>query len=254
MSAANPLIMEEESFGETNQLIEYYDAYVPRQQESGINDRIYGLYKRLLKSGLNKNSNVLELGCGIGAMTYLLSRMVKIGIVEAVDISGESINFARQRIKQPNIGLIAGNILNYVPKNGRFDFITLFDIIEHVPIEDHPALFKSVSGFANEETMILINIPNPAYIEYEIKHRPDLLQVVDQPLPLGSILNNLIANGLDLVFFESYSVWVEQDYQFFIARKAKAFNEIKLSTNRNFFSKAMKKLERELIKIRFPYR
>ena len=100
--------MEEESFGETNQLIEYYDAYVSRQQESGINDRIYGLYKRLIKSGLNKNSNVLELGCGIGAMTYLLSRMVKIGIVEAVDISGESINFARQRIKQHNIELIAG--------------------------------------------------------------------------------------------------------------------------------------------------
>ena len=169
-------------------------------------------------------------------------------------LSGESINFARQRIKQPNIELIAGNILNYVPKNGRFDFITLFDIIEHVPIEEHPALFKRVSGFANEETMILINIPNPEYIEYEIKYRPDLLQVVDQPLPLGLILNNLIANGLDLIFFETYSVWVEQDYQFFIARKAKAFNEIKLSTNRNFFSKAMKKLERELIKIRFPYR
>lgn len=85
MYAANPHIMEEESFGETNQLIEFYDAYVSRQQESGINDRIYGLYKRLIKSGLNKNSNVLELGCGIGAMTYLLSRMVKTGIVEAVD-------------------------------------------------------------------------------------------------------------------------------------------------------------------------
>ena len=34
MSAANPHIMEEESFGETNQLIEFYDAYVSRQQES----------------------------------------------------------------------------------------------------------------------------------------------------------------------------------------------------------------------------
>ena len=246
--------MEGKNAEETKKLIEFYDAYVPQQQTSGINDRIFGLYKRLLKAGLNKDSHVLELGCGIGAMTWLLARTVKKGVVEAVDISQESINFARRRIAQPNVEFTAQDILNYVPKNRKFDFITLFDLIEHVPVDSHPALFKNIASWADEETIILINIPNPEYIAYDIKTQSPFLQVIDQPIPLKQILDTLTASGLNLFFFESYSVWVEWDYQFFVIRKTKEFREITLSSKRNFLSKAKKKLEREFVKLKYPYR
>jgi SAM-dependent methyltransferase len=237
----------------TGKLIEFYDHFVPAQQESGINDRVFSLYKRLLKLGLNTNSRVLELGCGIGAMTYLLSRAVKKGIVEAVDISPASIKFAQQKIRQSNIDFNTHDIVDYVPKKKKFDFITLFDVIEHVPLESHHALFKNIYNYTDEETKILINIPNPEYIDYDKKNQPELLQVIDQPVPLDSILNNLMANQLNLVFFEQYSVWVEYDYQFFIITKTREFRETKLSDGRNFFSKAKKKWERVIIKLKYPY-
>ncbi|MEJ0080478.1 MAG: class I SAM-dependent methyltransferase [Puia sp.] len=74
---------------------EFYDDFIGYQVKSGINDRIYLLYKRLCKSGINTNSNILEIGCGVGMMTYLISRKVRNGRIEATDISTQSIAYAK---------------------------------------------------------------------------------------------------------------------------------------------------------------
>jgi len=182
---------------------EYYDDFIAKQQESGINDRIYHLYKRLLSFGLKSNSNVLELGCGIGTMTFLLSKYVKKGRIEAVDLSPKSIEFAKQKIKNPNISFYAADVVSYKPSIKPIDFITLFDIIEHIPMEKHNELFRNLSMASNEQTKILINIPNPAYIEYDKIHNPKALQIIDQPLPLAFILESLEKNGLALTYFKT---------------------------------------------------
>ena len=235
-------------------VIEYYDNFIAEQLASGINDRIYHLYKRLLGLGLKSNSTILELGSGIGTMTFLLSKYVKEGKVEAVDLSPGSIEFSRQRIKSPNISFAAADIISYQPVTKNIDFITLFDIIEHIPIEKHNDLFHNIAANSNEHTKILINIPNPACIEYDLKNNPEALQIIDQPVQLSLLLKNLEANALTLIYFETYSIWLENDYQFFVIEKKKAFKEVKLSAKRNFFQKAVKKLERTYVKLRHRYR
>jgi hypothetical protein len=47
---------------ETEHVSAFYDSYVREQAATGINDRIYGVYERLLKLGLNETSTILELG------------------------------------------------------------------------------------------------------------------------------------------------------------------------------------------------
>lgn len=231
----------------------FYDEYIEEQRNSGINDRIYGLYRRMLKQGLNSNSNVLELGCGIGVMTFLLSKTIKKGQIEAIDISSKSIDFCKQRIKKSNIKFITADIINYSPAFKKPDFITLFDVIEHIPVEKHGELFNNIALLCHDDTKILINIPNPGYVEYDIKNQADTLQIIDQPVPLNSITDNLIKSDLDLVYFETYSVWVENDYQFFIIARKKDFKEIFLSDKRNFFQKAKMKIKRTLIKVIHKY-
>jgi trans-aconitate 2-methyltransferase len=235
-------------------IIDYYDDFIARQLESGVNDRIYHLYKRLLRLGLKSNSNVLELGSGIGTMTFLLSKYIKEGKIEAVDLSPKSIKFSKQRIKNHNISFVADDIVSYQPSTQDIDFITLFDIIEHVPIEKHNDLFHNIAVNSNEHTKILINIPNPAYIEYDQENNPEVLQIIDQPLPMALILQNLEKNGLTLIYFETYSIWVQNDYQFFVIGKKNVFKEVTLSSKRNFFRKALKKLERTYLKLRYNYR
>jgi SAM-dependent methyltransferase len=235
-------------------IVEYYDDFIAEQVDSAINERIYHLYKLLLRFGLKPSSNVLELGSGIGAMTFLLSKYVKSGRIEAVDLSPKSIDFAKQRIKRTNISFECNDVVYYQPSIKDIDFITLFDIIEHIPIEKHGDLFNNLKQISCESTKILINIPNPAYIEFDRINNPQTLQIIDQPIPLITILENLEKNGLALTFFNTHSIWVENDYQFFVVEKKKEFKEVKLSSRRNIFQKAKKKLERTFIKLWYNYR
>jgi 16S rRNA A1518/A1519 N6-dimethyltransferase RsmA/KsgA/DIM1 with predicted DNA glycosylase/AP lyase activity len=63
---------------------QFYDGYVDYHARSGINDRIYSLYKHIIKLGLRSRDNVLEIGCGIGTLTFLLTKKIKKGRIEAL--------------------------------------------------------------------------------------------------------------------------------------------------------------------------
>ncbi len=238
---------------DTKDIIDYYDSFVIDQLESGINDRVYTLFEKLQRFGLKSDSNVLELGCGIGTMTFLLSRNVRKGKIEAVDISPESIRFAMNRIGKPNISFHTDDVICYIPSMQDIDYILLFDLIEHIPIERHFVLFQNLANSCSEHTKIMINIPNPEYINYDIENNPAALQIIDQPLPLKVILANIENAGLTLSFFETYSIWIENDYQFFVITKKKAFKETKLSDKRSFFQKVIMKMRRTFIKLKYNY-
>ena len=154
---------------DNQKIVDYYDPLLATYLESGINDRIYHLYKRLLSLGLKPDSNVLELGSGIGTLTFLLFKYIKDGKIEAVDISPKSIEFSKQKIKSPNVFFFADDIVTFKTSLKNIDFITLFDVIEHIPLDKYSELFQNLSFLSNENTKICINIPNPAYIEYDIK-------------------------------------------------------------------------------------
>ena len=142
----------------TKSTIEFYDGFVGSQQQTGINDRIYLLYKRMLRLGLNSKSNVLELGCGIGALSYLLAKTITKGRVDAVDISPESIAFAKQKIKHPQFIITAGDVVHHQTKLPSINFITLFDVIEHIPNIDKA--FSKLNSLLTDDGVIIMVTPN----------------------------------------------------------------------------------------------
>lgn len=232
----------------TQEVSKFYDAFVPKQATSSLNERIFSLFKRIRKAGLKTDSIVLELGCGIGAFSFLLSGVVKKGTVEAVDISAESIAFAKSKIKKRNIAFKTSNILHYKPERSTYDFITLFDVIEHIPLNEHDILFKNISNYMHEHSKLLINIPNPRYAEYDRIHQPELLQIIDETVFLNELGNVLYRNNLYIHLFETYSIWAKDDYQYMVVYKNHAFNEIKLSAIRTFPQKIKERLKREFRK------
>ncbi len=236
-----------------NKVIAFYDNFVNYQKESKVNDRIYSLYNRAKRHGLNNHSNVLELGSGIGVMTYLIAKSVKKGIIETVDISSKSVEFARKRISNKNIRFNVDDIVNYKPELKSIDFITLFDVIEHIPKEKHLELFKNISSYIGEDTLLLINIPNPEYIEYDQKYHPEVLQIIDQPVHLDFLVRNLENNDLTISYFQKYSIWVENDYVFYIIEKKKEFKEIRIHDKRNFAQKVLIKLFRLKLKLLYNF-
>ena len=231
---------------------DFYDKFVDTQAQIKVNERIYGLFKRMKNLGLNKKSRVLELGSGIGTMTALISRIASSGSVETVELSPESVKYAKSRLNRPNVVINQGDVVTYEPKGESFDFVTLFDVIEHIPKEKHVELFSNISSHMNSGTKLIINIPNPDCIEYDQVNQPEVLQIIDQPIHIHFLLPIFEKIGLTVRFMEKYGVWVKDDYVFYVIEKRKKFEEKKIQEQRTFSQKVRNKLLR--LKLKYFYR
>lgn len=231
----------------------FYDKFIEYQVQSGINDRIYGLYERTCRLGLKPGDDILEIGCGIGTLTYLLLKKVTTGKIDAVDISPASVEFARRHLRADNLTLTAADILHFEPRSKAFDKILVYDVLEHIPVTDHPKLFQQISKWMKEESLLLINFPNPAAILYEQQHDPSGLQETDQPLYTGPLAAAMEAAGIDLLSVETYDVWQKEEYRFIVARKRREFDPRPLSQQRSFLQKGILWMKRKWRKLRHPY-
>lgn len=237
---------------EKDQISGFYDDFSDAQDKTGVNLRIYSLYQRALKLGLTNSSRVLELGCGVGSITRLLVKKLKRGYIEAVDLSPRSVELLQKKLKSANLFAQAGDVVTYTPQEKGFDFVLLFDVIEHIPLDLHGKLFKNIASYMDDNTRILVNIPNPGYIEYDRIHQPEVLQVIDQPVYLEPLIGHLSAAGLRLRHFETYSIWVKDDYQFMILEKKKEeFVEIALTKGMTFLQKIAWHLRDQFVKRRY---
>ncbi|NBV68644.1 MAG: class I SAM-dependent methyltransferase [Flavobacteriia bacterium] len=231
-----------------DEVIGFYDAFVEQQGVTGINDRIFGVYERMRALGLSNQSSVLELGCGIGMMTSLLKRTVNQGKIHAIDISAASIEYGKAKFGAANITFSTQDITAFETPLNNPDFITLIDVLEHIPLELHASLFKRISQVMGLNSQFVINLPNPDYIAHDIALEADTLQVIDQPVPFASLIQQLDDAGLELMTYEKYGLWHHDEYQWFVLRTKRPFEEVSIDTTLTFAQKFKRKIKRMRMK------
>jgi cyclopropane fatty-acyl-phospholipid synthase-like methyltransferase len=196
---------------------------------------------------------VLEIGCGIGSLTSLLIKKINHGTYEALDASRKSIDFAKKHLCNSTLVFTACDVMEYTPIHQPFDFILMIDVLEHIPKENYRLLLSKISGWMHDQSVLVIHIPNPEYILYDQANQPGVLQEIDQPVYVDELLPICKNTFLDLVHFETNSIWVKNDYQFLVFKKHSSFKEIKIAGTRTFFEKAINWLHRKWKKYRHPY-
>lgn len=198
----------------------WYDEFAGQQVKTNVNLRHYKIMEFLARAGLTRQSKVLEIGCGIGTLTGLILKYVNKGEVVAVDISPTSVEIARTRLRSyPNVHLMVSDMTDFT-YTGIFDFIILPDVLEHIPSGQHRDLFRTLTGYMHENSVILIHIPHPRAIDYIRKTKPDQLQIIDQAIEADSLLADIYANDLVLVSYLSYPLFDrENDYAVIVLRK-----------------------------------
>lgn len=83
------------------------------------------------KNMINKNSYVLDLGCGMGRWAYYISSKVK--FVEAID-PGESVFSAAKMLKnKENVRISMAGADNIPFKDESFDFAFSLGVLHHIP-------------------------------------------------------------------------------------------------------------------------
>ena len=195
----------------------YYDQYVKRQSQVGVNARHRSIINFLKKQGISSRHLVLEVGCGIGTLTSLIAQQVSNGSVVACDISPDSIEFAQKFWSSTtNVQWQVTDMANFTAEQP-FDYIVLPDVLEHIPVDQHPQLFKTLRAASHDHTLVVAHFPHPKGTEWSQVHRPEKLQIVDQCLRADELMVNAYAAGFILDSFESYSLWEEPyDYQRFV--------------------------------------
>jgi len=204
-----------------SEISKWYDEYSSRQADMGINARHKSIHNWALKFGLKKSDNVLEIGCGIGTQTKLLADYLNnYNQITAIDLSPKSIEVAKQLLKQYHgINWIATDFVTY-DSDKKYDFVLLPDVIEHIPLAQHKALFAKISQVISDEAQIVIHIPNPNYLEWCHTHAKDKLQVLDQPIYTDELSKNVYPSGLYIHHLQTYSIWNQDcDYQIILIRK-----------------------------------
>ena len=198
----------------------FYDNFSEKQLATGINKRHISIYNWCIKFGLQRNSKILEIGCGIGTFTELIAKYCISGSIHAYDISKKNIEIATKRLlSYPNVTPKKGDATVKKFKS-KFDFIILPDVLEHIPLEKHKKLFKSLEESLSDKGLIIIHIPNPGYLQWCHKNTPETLQVVDQPLFTNLLTESIYTNKLYIHYLKTYSIWIDNcDYQIIVLKK-----------------------------------
>jgi 2-polyprenyl-3-methyl-5-hydroxy-6-metoxy-1,4-benzoquinol methylase len=190
----------------SNEVKQYYDEFSAYEVRQGVNLRHYSVFNRIIASGLRKHHHVLEIGCGIGQITGLLSSYLTRGKIVATDISPESIEVAKKRIGDARVEFMVTDMTDF-SRDDLFDFVILPDVLEHIPIGQHDQLFSLLTRRMKSDAMMLIHIPHPASITFDREHRPHKLQIIDQALHPEHITALAAKQGLLLQTYEPYKLY-----------------------------------------------
>ncbi len=190
---------------EKTEVKEFYDTFVENQQKVGISVRHRIIAKKLKAIGLKSNSNVLEVGCGIGTVSELIIKTIPSGKFLGCDISEGSIRTAQQRNSSKNADFIVDDMSNFT-SDIKFDFIVFPDVLEHIPVSEHSNLFANISKVSSDNAKILINIPEPNSLNWVRKNNPEKLQIIDQSLSMQDLLNNTYPHGFQVESIYPYSI------------------------------------------------
>ncbi len=99
----------------------------------------------LSKEFLEKDTYLLDFGCGAGAITNKLAKETK--AIEAIDISSGMLQFAKKQAEENSIGNIKymqTSIFDERFKDETFDAILAFNVLHY--IEDMPSLIARINS------------------------------------------------------------------------------------------------------------
>lgn len=124
----------------------------------------------------DKEATVLEIGCGLGAITSVLCENCK--EVTAVELSKKRATAALLRCREKdNLEIIVGN-LNDIKFDKKFDYITLIGVLEYQgsytnTSDPYCDFLKKIKGLLKPEGKLLIAIENQYGLKYWCGARED---------------------------------------------------------------------------------
>ncbi len=117
---------------------------------------------------LNKNTVVLDLGCGTGRWTKFIAKKVK--LVEAIDPSNAIYSAAKLNREELNVRVSKASVSNIPFSDNTFDFVVCLGVLHHIP-NTQQALIDVVTKIKKGGTILL-------YLYYSLDNRGFLYKLL----------------------------------------------------------------------------
>lgn len=133
----------------------------------------------------NKDMNILDVGCGRGELSYILSRSG--AHVTGIDDSSSAIQKAKatyladKSIK--NLEFIQDNFLNH-KFNKKYDIIIATDLIERIPEDKLELIILKIAELLKENGLFITHIyPNKLYYQYTYEEKRKIAKSIGLYIP-----------------------------------------------------------------------
>lgn len=156
-----------------DEIINFYsreDKYDSWLKEEKGRDVLWQRRLRMIKK-FKSTGTLLDIGTGIGQLLYLARNDFE---VEGTEISESAIKIAKEKF---DLNLKKGQVEDIDFGDRRFDVITLFHILEHVP--DPTRLIERCYNLLNKQGVLIIAVPNEinSLIKRPIKRLFSILRI-----------------------------------------------------------------------------
>ena len=115
-----------------------------------------------------KDKKVVDIACGVGWGTFLLSKTAK--EVIGVDLSEIAIDTAKKYYNSHNINYICNYLQNSEIEDSEIDLITSFETIEH--IEEPKLLINEYHRILKRDGFLLLSTPNGVTFKNSLLDKP----------------------------------------------------------------------------------
>ncbi|MEN8120730.1 MAG: class I SAM-dependent methyltransferase [Bacteroidota bacterium] len=169
-----------------------------------------------------KNKKVLDIGCGTGRLTRILSQNG--GIVSGIDISEQMLKIARKNDPKSNYQIYIANRA-FPFKDDSFDFITSNLVLEHV--EDLLFFFGEIVRISKKTSVIYISAMHPAMLlkgtqaNFKDPESGKEFRPKGYPHQIADFVQNMNTSGLLIKKMNEYKGTEELIAQFSKAEKYK---------------------------------
>ena len=103
--------------------------------------------------GLNKNSQILDVGCGKGFLLYEFTQIIPGCNVSGIDISQYAISNAKEEIRDC---LRTGNAANLPYQNNEFDFVFSINTLHNLFIDELHAALRELSRVSRSNAYLTV--------------------------------------------------------------------------------------------------
>ncbi|MEO6508759.1 MAG: class I SAM-dependent methyltransferase [Patescibacteria group bacterium] len=117
------------------------------------------LVRYLFSSELSANKTVLDVGCGVGYGSYIISKYGKASNVIGVDIAKDSIEYAQEKYKKNKVRFIVDDVETlHKIKDKSIDLAVCYEVIEH--LHNQKNFLDSTRRTLKKNGVLMVSTPN----------------------------------------------------------------------------------------------